>query len=241
VVPFIVEAHSEVFAVSLSCEAGEGRLIVLGPASGIPDLTVQAFHPAKDIFYRTPEVLTPDELAQEAAIHVPQSLNRIPQGRLVPSTLDGLVLMQHVIPAFPAISPLVALGEFLREEANVNFGILQADNGGLLFVHRAGVVIHAYASAHSLKSYLELPADARESIFPNIHAEELLITGSDLDHFEPDELGPIIKARRISIADVLPLCECTSEATSLIEPNPNLYALAIGAARVYAGIGGWIG
>ena len=237
---FTIEARSDALAVSLACEAGEGRLIVLGAGLGIPDLVVQAFRPAMDIFYRTPELLTPEELAEEVAIHVPQSLHQIPQGRLVPSTLDGLVIMQYVEPAFPAISPLAALGECLRLEADVNFGILQADNGGLLFAHRAGAEIPAYATAHSLKSFLELSADERESLFPTIHAQELLISGSDVDHFENLDLGPITKARKISMADFLPLCEFTAEAATLIEQNPHLYTVAIGAARAYAVIGGWV-
>lgn len=213
---------------------------MLGAGQGIPDLVVQAFRPAMDIFYRTPELLTPVELAAEAAIHVPQSLHQIPQGRLVPSAMGGFVIMQYVHPAFPAISPLAALGEFLRAEADVNFGIIQADNRGLIFVHRAGAEIYVNAFAHSLKSFSELSADERESFFPNIHAQELLISGSDVDHFENLELGPITKARKISIADFLPLCEFTTEAATLIEQSPHLYTLAIGAARAYAVIGGWV-
>ena len=238
--PFTIEARSDALAVSLSCEAGEGRLIVLGTGHGIPDLVVQAFRPAMDIFYRSPDALTPEELAEEAAIHVPRSLHQIPQGRLLPSAMGGLVIMQYVEPAFPAISPPAALGEFLRAEADVNFGILQADNGGLLFAHRAGAEVHACASAHSLKSFQELPTDARDSLFPNIHAAEIIISGSDLDHFENLDLGPITKARKISIAEFLPLCEIMPEAASLIEQNPHLYTLAIGAARAYAVIGGWV-
>ncbi|HET6402737.1 MAG TPA: hypothetical protein VFH95_15240 [Candidatus Kapabacteria bacterium] len=237
---FTVEARSEALTVSLDCEAGEGRLIILGEGSGLPGFVVQAFRPAMDIFYRSPELLTPEELAEEVAIHVPQSLREIPQGRLVPSALDGLVLMQYVHPAFPAISPLASLGEILGATADVNFGILQADNGGLLFLHRAGAEIHAYASTYSLKELLELRKDERESLLPSIHADEVLVSGTDLDHFENLDFGPIEIARKISFADFLPLCEFTPESTSLIEPNPHLYTLAIGAARAYAAIGGWV-
>ncbi len=238
--PFTIESWSDALTVSLSCEAGDGRLIAIGPGQGIPDLVVQAFRPTMDIFYRTPAAITPEELAEEVAIHVPQSLRQIPQGRLVSSAMDGLVLMQYVHPAFPAISPLAALGEFLRVEANVNFGILQADNGGMLFLHRSGAEIHAYAFAHSLKEFLELPEDERESLFPDIHADEVLVSGGDLDHFEKFDLGPIEIARKISVAEFFSLCEIMPEATSLIELNPHLYTLAIGAARAYATIGGLV-
>lgn len=242
---FTIEARSDALTVSLSCEAGDGRLIVLGMGQGIPDLVVQAFQPTRDIFYRLPEAtmpvaMTPEELVEEAAIHVPQPLHHVPQGRLVPSTQGGLVLMQYVHPAYPAISPLTALGEFLRLEADVNFGILQADNGGLLFIHRAGAEIYAYASAHSLKAFLDLPPGERNSHFPNLHADELLMSGGDLDHFENIDLGPISEARKISFTDFFPLCEFTPEAASLIGQNPHLYTLAIGAARAYAVIGGWV-
>ncbi|MFI5202798.1 MAG: hypothetical protein ACHQNE_10465 [Candidatus Kapaibacterium sp.] len=237
---FTVEARSDVLTVSLNCEAGDGRLIILEEGSGLPDVTVQAFRPAMDIFYRSPESLTPEELAEEISIHVPQSLLQIPQGRLVPSAMGRLVLMQYVHPAFPAISPLVALHEILRATADVNFGILQADNGGLLFLHRSGNEISAYASAHSLRELLELSKGGRESLFPDIHADEVLIGGSDLDHFENLNLGPIEIARKISIADFLPLCEIMPEVAAIIEHNPHVYTLAIGAARAYAAIGGWI-
>ena len=126
---FTVEVRTESESLSLRAEAGEGRLIFVEEGSGLPDVIVQAFRPAMDIFYRAPEPLTPDELVEEVTIHVPQSLHTIPQGRLVPSSLDGLVLMQYVHPAFPAISPLAALAEILRITADVNFGLLQADNG----------------------------------------------------------------------------------------------------------------
>ncbi len=237
--PFTIEARNDALTISLACEAGEGELVILDENSGLPDVTIQAFRPAMDIFYRSPGPLTPEELAEEVAIHVPQSLREIPRGRLVPSTMDGLVMMQYVKPSFPAISPLAALGEILRVAADVNFGILQADNGGLLFLHRSGAEIHAYASAHSLKEFLELPDDERESLFPDIHADEVLVSGSDLDHFEHLDLGPIEIARKISIADFGSICETTPEARAAIASNPHLYTLAIAAARVYASIGGW--
>ncbi len=148
--------------------------------------------------------------------------------------------MQYVHPASPAISPLAALAEVLRADADVNFGILQADNGGILFIRRAGPNPEAHASAHSLKSFLDLERDERETHFPGFHADEVLVSGTDLDHFEHLDLGPMEIARRISMEDLSSVCECIPEARASIAPSPHFYTLAIGAARAYAMIGGWL-
>lgn len=226
--------------LSLRFEAGDVRLRLVEEGSGLPDAIVRAFRSDEDICYRSPAPLTPEELTEEVTIHVPEALHRVPKGRIAPSTLGGLLLMQYVHPAFPVISPLTALAEILRADADINFGILQADNGNLLFARRAGNEFRSYASAHSLKSFLELPREAREEHFPGFHADEVLVSGSDLDHFEHLDLGPMEITRRISIEDFRSACEFTEKSQTMIEQTPHLYTLAIGAARAYALIGGWL-
>jgi hypothetical protein len=212
------------------------RLLAIGEAEAPFDLTVQSFDPAHDIFYRTPEALTPEALAEEANIHVPNSLWQKLNKHLLPSTLDGLVLMQHVASDCPAISPLPALTKILLASGTVNSAILCAENGGTLYVRNAGTELHAGASAHSLKELLDFTDQEREEIFPNLHASEILLCGSDLDHFRNLDLGPLSTSRRVAISDFTELCEFTPRVLALVELNPHLYTLLIGAATVYAEI-----
>jgi hypothetical protein len=229
-------AAREAESVSLLFEIAEDRLIAVGEAQPPFDAIVQSFDPNRDIFYRAPERLTPEELAEEVDIHLPESLRQTLNSRVVPGMLDGLMLMQHIPSACPAIPPLAALEKMLRATGSVNSAILHADNGGILFVRNAGTELHAGASAHSLKAFLSLSEEEREHVLPDFHASEFLLSGYDLDHFQNFDLGQLSTSRRIAISDFTGLCEFTSEAATLVEMNPHLYTLAIGAAAIYAEI-----
>jgi hypothetical protein len=230
------EISSSEIDLSLAFETDGKKLTALGHTYALLDITVQSFDPAHDIFYRAPAPLTPEELAEEVDIHVPKPLQQRMNGRMTPGTLDGLVVMQHIASARPSIPPLAALEKILRATGSVNSAILQADHGGILFVHNAGMEFHTGASAHSLKEFLDLSIEERERVFPDFHALEILLSGSDLDHFQNLDLGSLSTSRRIEISDFTPLCEFTSEAATLVETNPHLYTLIIGAAAIYVDI-----
>jgi hypothetical protein len=231
-----IEISHRVPDISLAFEMDGKKLIALDHTDGQPNVKIQGFDPAHDIFYHVPESLTPEELADEVEIHVPKPLQQRMDTRVTPGTLDGLILMQHILSSSPSIPPLAALEKILRATGSVNSAIIQADHGGILFVHNAGMEFHAGASAHSLKKFLELSKEERERIFPDFHALEILLSGSDLDHFQNLDLGSVSTSRRIEISDFTPICVFTSEAAALVEPNPHLYTLIIGAAAVYADI-----
>jgi len=157
--------------------------------------------------------------------------------RIAASSITGLVLMQYVPAECHAISPLAALEEILRATGSVNSAILSADNGGLLFVRRSGADITAHASDHSLKTFLELSYDERENIFPDFHASEIILSGPDIDGFENFDLGGSLETgRRISISDFTSICDFADDAAIIVQMNPHLYTLAIGAAAVFAAI-----
>jgi hypothetical protein len=223
-------------SIALAFETDGNKLIALGPANAPFDVTVQMFDPNRDIFYHSPESLTPEELAEEVEIHVPRSLKQKLNGRLVSGTLDGFVLIQNILSACPTISSLPVLKRILCVAGSVNSAILQADGNGILFVRNAGMEFHAGASAHSLKAFLNLSEEEREHVFPDFHASEILLSGSGLDNFENLNIGPLSTSRRIAISDFLGLCEFTPEAATLVEANPQLFTLVIGAAAVYAEI-----
>jgi hypothetical protein len=230
------ETLTKAEGIALAFETDGNKLIALGPANAPFDVTVQTFDPNRDIFYRAPESLTPEELAAEVEIHVPHSLRQKLNGRLASGTLDGFVLMQNISSACAAISPLTVLKRILRQAGNVNSSILQADHNGILFIRNAGVDYHAGASAHSLKEFLDLSEEERKNVFPDFHASEILLSGSRLDDFENLNLRSLSTSRRIAISDFTGICEFTPEAATLIEANPQLYTLVIGAAAIYAEI-----
>jgi hypothetical protein len=231
-----LDAQSAVRPGSLLFEVERGQVTAIGPVENTPDVIVQSFDPSNDIFYRSPDTLTPDELSEEVAIHFPQSLREKIDKRVISGSLGGLVLMQCVGSTIPAIAPLSALTEVIRTAGSVNYAILQADRAGLLFVKRSGVELQAYASARSLKDFLTMTTDERNHVFPDFHASEVLLSGNDLDHFENIDLGPPTTSRRISISDFQLICGFTPEATAVVELNQHLYSLVIGAAAVYAEI-----
>ncbi len=223
-------------AVALAFETNGNRLTAVANAIAPFDVVVQSFDPVRYISYRAPEALTPEELSAEVEIHVPRSLPLRMKSRVLPGTLDGLVLMQHIASTSPAIPPIAALEKILRSAGTVNSAMLHADNGGILFVHNAGMEIHAEASAHSLKEFLNVSTEERALIFPDFSASEIILSGYDLDHFQNLDLGSLSPSRRIAISDFTGLCEFTPEAIALVETNPHLYTLVIGTAAVYAEI-----
>jgi hypothetical protein len=238
----------EIFSANTGSNAGRsallaefdgGKLLLGIPTAevGTARLVVQSFDPERDIFYRSPEKLTPEELSEEIAIHLPESLRARMKERVAASSIGDLVLMQYVPSQVHSISPLAALEEILHAVGDVNSAILQADNGGLLFVRKAGSDIRAHASTHSLKEFLNLDHTERETIFPDFHASEIILSGSDIDHFENFNLGERLEtARRISIADFATLCDFTEEAAILVDLNPHRYTLTIGTAYVLSSI-----
>ena len=217
------------------------KLIATGEADGHPDVVVHTFDPNRDIFYRVPEPLTPDELTEEIAIHVPASLRDSADRRFIPGSIDGFIIIQSGFSSLPAISALAALNQVLRAAGSVNSAILQAENGGMLWVRKSGIETHAGASARSLKDFLAFSEEEREHIFPDFHASEVFFSGADLDHFQNLNLEPISTSRRITLSEFSSLCEFTSEVATLVGMNPHLYTLVIGAAAVYAKIlrGSW--
>src|ERR1017187_4257797 len=75
-----------------------GKLLLGTPTAEVatPRIVMQAFNPKRDIFYRSPERLTPEELSEEIAIHLPESLRARIKERAAASSLGDLVLMQYV-------------------------------------------------------------------------------------------------------------------------------------------------
>ncbi len=229
--PFTIESRHGPETISLAFEAGPERLVAVAEGNSTASAAVYGFNPRRDIFYRSPEPLHPQELAEEIKIHVPASFHPLSR-RTLAGTAGTLVLLQQADVVTPAISPLAALGEILRATGDVNSAILHAEQGGVLFLHRAGSEVFAFASARSLKEILELPVDEREAIFPAIHANEIILSGHDLDHFERFDFGPTVEARTISMNDFLAVCEFNSAAAEHVELLPHRYTLAIGAAAV---------
>ncbi|HEY3874468.1 MAG TPA: hypothetical protein VGM92_03250, partial [Candidatus Kapabacteria bacterium] len=165
-------------------------------------------------------------------IHFPDALQKWKR-HIVPSALGELMLLQPVDSDCAAISPLAALKRVLEAIETVNTALLQVENNGVLFVRNAGTEIHAGASAHSLRELLQLSADERERIFPNLHASEIILSGSDLDRYYDLDLGPLTTARKITISDYCSLCEFPAETASLIGAIPHRFTLIVGAAAVY--------
>src|ERR1700722_9143679 len=115
---------------ALVVEQNGGKLLLSAPAI-VPDVqrvVVQAFNPGRDVLFNSPEKLTPEELSEEIAIHVPDSLRARIKERVAASSVAGLALMQYVPADCHAISPLAALEEILHKTGSVNSAILQADN-----------------------------------------------------------------------------------------------------------------
>ncbi len=223
--------------LALQFEFDGVRLVALGPSHQSPDVVINPFDPARDIAYLLPEPLTPTELEEEATIHVPQPICDRMGKRIVPGTLGGLALMQYELPAPPAISPLAALGVFIKAVGSVNSAIVQADNSGMLFVGKSGTELHAKASAHSISELLSIGEEERKHMLPDFQASEYLLSGSDLQHVLNNiNHARLHNSRTVMIADFSSLCEFTPGAATVVELNPHLYTLMISAAAVFAEI-----
>jgi hypothetical protein len=212
------------------------RLLALAAGEGVPDIVVQAYDAERDLFYRTSDAIIPDELEEEVRIHFPKPLIERIEGRPFASSVGDSILIQIVEAGVSAISPLTALAHVLEFSGAVNAAILQADNGGLLFVRRAGEKFTAHASAHSLFEFQALDVESRDKVFPDFTATEILLSGSDLDRSNDFEDDPLIVARRIRIEDFKGLVDFSEDAANVVSAQPHLYTLAIGAAAVYSEI-----
>ena len=233
---FIVHTRTARDWIGLGFREEAESLIIIGAADGVPDILVPSYDPERDLFYRAPEAVTPEELEQELRIHFPKSFNTSVEGRPSGATIGDAVLIQSVNGDSLPISPLTSLRQVLESAGTVNAAILQADNGGLLFVRRAGENFTAHASAHSLAAFLEMDAAARDEVFPDFTASELLISGSDLDHFTEFPSDRLTVARPIGLQDFDGLVTYSDEAVSAVSLAPHLYTLAIGAGSVYSSI-----
>ncbi len=233
---FIVHTRTAREWVGLAFREEGESIVALATGEGVPDIVVPAFDPEHDLFYQSPEALTPEELEEEIRIHFPRSLTESIEGGPIASILGTAVLIQTMTGESLAISPLAALKRVLEVSGTVNAAILQADNGGLLFVRRAGETFSAHTSAHSLFEFQDLDAKSRENVFPDFTASEILLSGSDLDGFNDFEDNPLIVARRILMEDFSGLVEYSDEAASVVSLAPHRYTLAIGAASVYYSI-----
>jgi hypothetical protein len=225
--------------VGLTFERGNERLRCIGDGAGIPDIMVESFDPTRDLFYRAPATLTPEELSEEAVIHVPKIIREQGHRQIVPSQLGEIILIQSIETERPVIAPLAALAASLEQTGSVNTAIVQADNGGLIFVKRSGEsslqerrAMQAYISSHSLKEFIELDSESRAIEFPDFIAEEIIVSGSDLDHFSDFDFSPLIQSRRISMEDFSG-CDFTDDALKLVSQEPHRFTLAIGAAVIF--------
>ena len=242
---FIIHSVTRREWSGLAFERDGMGLVCTGTGDGIPDVIVQAFDPDRDVFYSIPSPLSAGsplkgagELEEEVRVHFPDVLRQRANGRVFPSTLGGVVLMQDVDGEVPVLSPLASLAMILERTGSVNAAILQADNGGMMFLRRAGNAgingaLHAELSPRSLEEFIEIDEDARASYFPNFIADEIITSGSDIDHFTTLDIAPLTLARRISIEDFAALCQFTPDAMELVTAQPYRYTLAIGAAMLY--------
>jgi hypothetical protein len=220
-------------ALGLSFELATGRLICLGEADAMPDAIVQAFDPRQDIFYSTPAPLTPHELEVESEIHVPPSLRDQIDRRLLASTLGASVLMQFTEKLAPAISPLSALTMLLEQIGSVNAALLEANNGGIVWAHRAAEHSECNIAAAALTELVNASTAERQKILADFGADTIVVSGSDVDHFEPFDFGDLTETRTIALADFAGICDFTEDASRHIGEAPHYFTLAIGAAAVY--------
>ncbi|MDP4200646.1 MAG: hypothetical protein Q8922_14640 [Bacteroidota bacterium] len=230
---YLVHSITTHSALALAFELHGERLLCTGERNGIPDLIVQAYDPAHDISYRVPQEVTSPELEEESQIHVPKSLREQIDRHVLSSTLGSTVLHQFVQRLAPAISPLSALRMVLEPLDGVNAALIEANNGGLSYLHRIGENTDAQLASSSLKSFIEEYAEERSRLSPRPDASSIILSGFDLDHFENFDSDESRNIRVISIEDFVPLCDFTEDAVRLVGETPHLYTLAIGAACVY--------
>ena len=220
----------------LGFELVSGKLLCLGETDEPAEIHVTAFDTEIDVFYRSPEQLAPRELEEEIRIHFPDHILERSGRRVVAGSLQGAVLLQPRPIGTTMISPLAALAEAVKRIGDVNSGILEAANGGLLFVRRSGDEIMAHASAHSITEFAALSSKERDKVFPDFSALEMFVSGPDVVHFTDFDLDRIQIARKIALNDLLALCEFSEEGLRTVESNPTLFTTILGAASIMASI-----
>ena len=228
--------HTSRPASALDFEIVDGRLLAVGIGKEPFDLIVHPFDPSNDIFYRTPEPLTPEELEEEIGIHVPVSLHNSLGRKPVASSLGDFLLIQMCDSAFRTIPLFAALKKVLLANETVNSAILHAEEGGIAYVRNAGIDFFGGTTVHSLREFLELSSDERNVIFPDIHAANILVSGSDVQYFDELKLDAFSSIRKITIADLEPLCGFSEESRKIVTESPHIFSLTIGAAAVYSEI-----
>ena len=237
---FIVHITTNREWIGLAFERENERLRCIGNGEGIPDIVVNAFDPTRDLFYSAPATLTPEQLSEEAIIHVPKIIREQGHRQILTSQLGEVILIQSIETERPAISPIAALAAVLERTGSVNTAIIEANNGGLIFAKRSGEsamlerrAMQAYISSHSLKEFIDLDSESRPIEFPDFIAEEIIVSGSDLDHFKDFDFPPLIRSHRISSEDFSGCCDFSDDALKHISEEPHRFTLAIGAAMIF--------
>ncbi len=233
---FSIQTRTLANQVGLAFENEGDVLVATQVAEKSADAIVQAFDPARDVCYWTPMPPTSTELEEELRIHFPNSFTSNLSGKAFASTVGRAILMQVVDSSTPAISPLSALRCVLEAIGTVNSAILQADNGGLLFVQRAGEDYIARKSVHSVAAFLNLTYEEREQIFPDFSAQEVILSGSDLGGMDVDLSDPLLLMRKIGVQDFVALADIAEDLFETVNTAPHLYTLTIGAASIFAEI-----
>jgi hypothetical protein len=235
-VKFVIESKNRLESAVLAFELDAEKLICLGETPLAPTFRVPAFDPQTDVFYRSPDKLTPVELAEETNIHFPEHLLEHTGKRVTAASLRGAVLLQSIAKDTLSISPLAALQEVIEKTGSVNSAILEVSNGGLLFVRRSGAETRAHFSTHSFEEFAALSEEERDLVFPDFSALEILVSGPDVERLSHFNFGQMHVVRKIAISDFLSLCEFTEDAMKTIESNPPFYTTAFGAASIVATI-----
>ncbi len=224
------------FIDAIEFEIVNGGLVALGTGSEPFDVVIQPFDASSDIFYRSPEPLTADKLTEEIAIHIPGPLHDSIGTKPIISSLGDFVLIQICDPAFFTIPLFAALKKILVANETINSAVLHADHGGIAYIRNAGNEFFGGTTAHSLREFIGLPSSERNSIFPDIHAANILVCGSDVQYFDELQLDAFSSIRASTMADIETLCELTPKARSIVTESPHLFTLTLGAAAAYAEI-----
>lgn len=204
----------------------DDRLVYLGPTNAAPGYSVFSYDPDRDLAYRAPRPLTGDELAMETRIHFPeQFIAQLGQSPIAQS-LGHEVLIQPAISVATRIPPLVALRALFERFAEVNSGLLCAENNALTLVRRSGAEIEAHTAARSLEEFLAVSKTAREELFPDFDTLDTVIVGSDAVGFEDTNNEGLERLRRLGASDVAGFLASSSplDADTLLLDAPAIAA-----------------
>jgi hypothetical protein len=218
--------------LSFTLQPDEDRLIVDGETNRTPDYAVASYDADRDVAYRTPDLLSARDLEFESSIHFPEALVEHLGQRPLASSIGHLVLIQRHITVATRVSPLSALRALLGRVADVNMGLLHAENGALTFVRRAGASFEAHISAQSLETFLKLPKESREAHFPDFEALEILITGSDAMTSDPPSplKFDLERVRCLSLSDVGETISVSENARREVHGREPLFAMQFATA-----------